>query len=303
MKINVDAGHGSYVAGKRTPPMPFDIDVNEDGITDIKKGDQYREHYANVGVAKFLVQELMRCGFQTTKSGWDDDNAYDDSDMALSSRQAIVVSNKCEYSVSIHFNAYGDGKSFNSAEGVGIYIHDKYAEQSEKFAKVILRYLTRGTKQRNRGIKKQALAMCNCNSLNTKAAIICELAFMTNKREATKLMASEAFWEESAKEICKGICEYTGVKYIEKKEDSMPTKTITTKSSKEDIKWLQTNLNTCLSTTESFIPLAIDGSYGPRTRIAVLIYWERLTWGRHMKDNGKRAGKATRKALASEKKK
>ena len=36
--------------------MPKAIHI--DGVIDIKKGEQYREHYANVGVASLLVKEL-----------------------------------------------------------------------------------------------------------------------------------------------------------------------------------------------------------------------------------------------------
>lgn len=214
MLINIDCGHGSNTAGKRTPPMPQDIDINKDGKPDIKKGEQYREHYANVGVANYLVAELERCGFNTMRTGWDDTNAYDDEDTALSARQTAIAKANCDYSISIHFNAFGDGKTFNSANGVGIYIHDKYINQSEKLAKIVLGKLTEGTKQTNRGITKKSLAMCNCNNMDVKGAILVELAFMTNEKEATQLMASEDFWKESAIEICKGLCEYTGIKYI-----------------------------------------------------------------------------------------
>ena len=62
MLINIDTGHGTNTAGKRTPPFPYDAKVN-DKIT-IKKGEQFREHIANVGVAFLLEQELKRCGFK-----------------------------------------------------------------------------------------------------------------------------------------------------------------------------------------------------------------------------------------------
>ncbi|HWT75845.1 MAG TPA: N-acetylmuramoyl-L-alanine amidase [Mobilitalea sp.] len=210
MKINVDAGHGTNTAGKRTPPMPINLDIDNDNKIDIKKGEQYREHYANVGVASILVEELKRCGFDTMQTGFNDDDPSDDPDTALSVRQTAIANGKCDYSISIHFNAVGDGNSFNSGEGIGVFIHDKYAGQSEKLAKIVLKHLAQGTKQMNRGVSKQSLAMCNCNALKTKAAILCELAFMTNEKEATTMMASKAFWKESAQEICKGICEYTG---------------------------------------------------------------------------------------------
>lgn len=239
IKTNIDAGHGSNTAGKRTPPFPKDIRIN-DSLT-VKKGEQFREHIANVGVAYLLELELKRCGFDTTRTGWNDSNGFDDPDTSLEDRQKTIVNAKCDYSISIHFNAYGEGASFNTAEGVGLYIHDKHAGQSKKLAEAVLLQLIQGTKQKNRGITEQNLAMANCNNMKVKGAIICELAFMTNLKEATELMANEKFWKECAKEICKGVCEYTGVKYIQ--EVYVPTKSITPKSTKEDIKWAQEKLN------------------------------------------------------------
>ncbi len=301
MKINVDAGHGSNTAGKRTPPMPYDITVSDK--TTIKKGEQFREHIANVGVANFLLTELKRCGFETMFTGFNDINAFDDSDTPLSDRQVAIAKGNCDYSISIHFNAYGDGATFNTAEGVGIYIHDKYINQSDKLAQVILKHLAGGTKQVNRGVTKNALAMCNCNNMDVKGAILVECAFMTNLKEATEMMASEKFWKECAQEICQGICEFTRIKYVSEKSDTYkPAKTITPESSKADVKWLQSRINSVLPDLPGLTPLVIDGEYGPRTRIAVLIYWEQLGWGKHMNDDGRRAGKATREALAESKK-
>ena len=293
IKINIDTGHGSNTAGKRTPPMPFEIKVN-DKIT-IKKGDQFKEHTANVGVAVYLEKELKRCGFDTMQTGWDDDNAFDDSDTALKARQSAIAKAGCDYSISIHFNAFGDGNTFNNANGAGIYIHDKHPGQSDKLAKIVLDKLTDGTKQANRGVTKASLAMCNCNNMDVKAAILCELAFMTNLREATELMANKEYWKECAQEICRGVCEYTGIKYVP--ECYIPDKAITPESSKEDIKWAQERLNAVLP---AWYPrLKVDGDYGSKTRIAVLILWNSLGWGKHMKDDGTRIGKSTREVLAN----
>lgn len=292
IKINIDAGHGSDTAGKRTPPFPHDIKIDDKII--VKKGEQFREHIANVGVAFFLEQELQRCGFKTMRTGWNDSNAFDDPDTPLADRQKAIAKGNCDYSISIHFNAFGDGKTFNSANGVGIYIHDKFIGQSEKLAKSVLNKLVEGTKQTNRGITKKALAMCNCNNMDVKGAILVELAFMTNLHEATIMMASEKFWRECAQEIARGVCEYTGIKYVA--EQTTPSKTITPESPKEDIKWAQEKLNNVIP---NWLPkLNIDGNYGPKTRIAVLIYWDQLGWGKHMQDDGTRIGKATIQALS-----
>ena len=272
MKINIDVGHGSNTAGKRTPPIPAAIDINGDGKSDIKKGEQLREHIANVGVAVFLVKELERCGFDTMRTGWDDADATNDSDAALSARQTAIAKANCDYSISIHFNAFGDGKSFNSAQGVGIYIHNKYMGQSEALAKVILKHLAGGSKQTNRGVTKKSLAMCNCNNMDVKGAILVELAFMTNLREATELMANEAFWKECAQEIVRGVCEYTGVKYVP--ELYIPTvQVINQESATRDIVWLQEQLN---KTNPYTIP--VTGKYDAKTRIAALMFAETKKW-------------------------
>lgn len=212
IKIAIDCGHGNDTPGKRTPPMPFAIDIDGDGKNDIKKGEQYREHYASVGVGDYLYKALVRCDFDVYKS------AFGAEDVPLVTRQSNIKAEKCDYSVCIHWNALGDGRSFNTAEGLGTYYYSQaaYAGDSKNFATILQKNLMMGTPQVDRGIDGQnQYAMCNCKFLGTKASVLIELAFMTNKKEATTMMANEKYWEESAEEICRGICEYTGVKYIE----------------------------------------------------------------------------------------
>ncbi|MBH1941627.1 N-acetylmuramoyl-L-alanine amidase [Mobilitalea sibirica] len=290
MKINIDAGHGTNTAGKRTPPMPKDIII--DGKVICKKGEQFREHIANVGVAFLLEQELKRCGFETFRTGWDDDNAYDDPDQGLADRQRAIAKANCDYSISIHFNAFGDGKTFNTAEGVGIYIHNRYQGQSKKLAEIVLKHLAGGTKQKDRGVTPYGYAMVNCNNMDVKGAILVELAFMTNLREATELMVVEEFWKECALEIAKGLCEYTGIKYIP--EQTHPER-VTVYSPKEDIRWLQRGLNQILP--EWFPKISEHGIYDDWTRFAVLALWIENGWGKHMNDDGKTAGRSTCKDI------
>lgn len=225
-KIAVDAGHGSDTLGKRTPGMPRDIDLNEDGKVDVSKGMSIREHIANVGVAIFLIDELERCGFEVIKTGFDDSDSYDDDDTALSKRQQMIKAAGCDYSISIHFNAYGDGRSFNSAQGIEVLIHDRYQKDSEALAMKVLKHIVHGTSQKNRGVKEQSLAMCNCKVMNTKASILVECAFMTNLNEAVSMMGNDDYWEETAIEITKGICDYTKTKYqpeVEKETEAIVT--------------------------------------------------------------------------------
>lgn len=218
IKIAVDAGHGSDTPGHRTPPMPMNIDFERDGKIDVKKGSPIKEHIASVGVCVRLEEELLRNGFNIIKTGWNDANAQNDENIPLATRQATIKKAACKYSISVHFNAYGDGSSFNSAEGVGTYIHSKSSRvgNSKKLAEYVQKHLAKGTKQKNRGVNKAELAMCNCTSLGTKASILVELAFMTNLHEATNLMGNVKFWQECAEEICKGFCEMEGKAYIAK---------------------------------------------------------------------------------------
>ena len=194
-KIAIDAGHGSNTSGKRTP-------------------DGYREHWINVKCANYTDIALKRCGFQTVKVAWNDTNATDDTDVALGTRQKQIKSANCQASVSIHCNAHGNGAEFTSAKGVETFVHSNAsnAADSLRLAKNVQGYLIQGTPQTNRGVKTSNLAMCNCIAMGTKASILVELGFMTNKYEA-ELMKTDTFCLESAEEIAKGVCTYFGVTY------------------------------------------------------------------------------------------
>ena len=221
MKVAIIAGHSSSTAGKSTPKMLNSIDIDGDGDFDILKGTQYREHYADVGVSVELRAALIRCGFDTVKVGWDDEDASNDTlsddSAGLARRQALVKAAKCDISVSVHFNAYGNGTAFNSASGVCTYIHSNPARvgDSATLAALVQARLVEGTKQFDRGVHSDAFAEVNCAAMGTKASVLVELAFMTNQNEAETMMAKLAFWTEAAEEICHGICEYTGVVYVE----------------------------------------------------------------------------------------
>lgn len=204
MIVAIDAGHGSNTPGKRTP-------------------DGYREHLINVKCASYFDKAMKRCGIKTVKIGWNDENSKDDADISLSARQKAVKNSGATVSISFHANAHGSGSQWTTAEGVETLMHsDKLkANDSLKLANLVQTELVKGTSQKNRGVKRMNLAMCNCVAMKTKASILIEIGFMTNKREAD-LMKSDAFCKECAEEAAKGVCKYLGVKYLkEKKDDEM----------------------------------------------------------------------------------
>lgn len=212
-KIAIDAGHGSNTSGKRCP-------------------DGYREHYINVDIANYLDIALKRCGFETLRVAWDDTNAMDDTDVSLSKRQSQIKNAGCDASISCHANAYGNGTSYNTAEGVETLIHNNTSKvgDSKTLANKVQYYLIQGTNQKNRGVKTSNLAMCNCSAMKTRASILVEVGFMTNKYES-ELMKTDAFCKECAEEIAQGVCDYFGVTYV-KTNITNPTKPLISSNAK-----------------------------------------------------------------------
>ncbi len=192
-RVAIDAGHGSTTAGKRTP-------------------DGYREHWINVKTAYYCEQYLKANGVEVVRIAWDDLDSTDDKDVLLSKRQDLVEASGCLVSVSMHANAFGTGKSYNSANGVSTHIHSNNlcVGDSLKLGQYVQAQLVKGTKQKNRGVVRQALAMCNCKAMRTKASILCEIGFMTNEVEAD-LMKTEAFCKEQGEDIARGVLDYLEV--------------------------------------------------------------------------------------------
>ena len=259
MKICIDAGHGSYTAGKRTDAFTEDIDIDGDGKIDIKKGQTYREHFANVMVANRLSMLLGYYGIDIFKSGWNDSNGSDDADMSITARQRLILKAKCDYVISIHFNASGSAK-YNSASGVSVYVRTEKEKrgESDRLAYYLLTELVKGAPQRNRGIGNGKFGMVNATGMGVKAAALVELAFMTNEHEAQNLMANKEFCYECAEELAKGFIDFL--------TDGIPTKSITPKSSKREVMWLQLMLNKAITSGKvKGDLLVIDGDYGKKT--------------------------------------
>ena len=201
IKVAIDAGHGSNTPGKRHP-------------------DGYKEHFSNVKIAYYLDQILRKNNIDTFKVSWDDNNADNDQDIPLVTRQNMIKNAKCNYLISIHANAHGTGTIYTAAEGIETFYHsDKtLAKSSSKdLAEAVHKYLIKGTAQKNRGVKTAEFAMCNAVASGVDAAILIETAFMTNQKES-ELLKSDEFCFECAVEIATGLFEFLG--YIKKPNTS-----------------------------------------------------------------------------------
>lgn len=267
-KVAIDAGHASDTNGKRTP-------------------SGYREHWFNVAVANYIDIGLKRCGIQTVKIAWDDTNSKDDPEVSLGERQRQIKNAKCDIAISVHANASGDGKSYNSAQGIETFIHNtsEGVGDSKKLANLVHGYLLQGTKQTNRGVKSSGLAMCNCKSMGVKASLLIEYAFMTNQYEE-QLIKTDAFCHECAEETVHGICDYFGIKYLPQGSVSASVTNIPTKklyrvqcgafSSEQNANALVKQLssagfNTTIKHSEGLFKVQI-GAFGNKSNAELLVY-------------------------------
>src|SRR5690606_5129989 len=91
--IAIDDGHGMETAGKRTP-------VFKDGTKSPQTGNNFtHENEFNRAVAKYLKEELERCGMKTIMV------APTDEDTPLETRVATANKAKADFYISIHANA------------------------------------------------------------------------------------------------------------------------------------------------------------------------------------------------------
>ena len=193
--IALDDGHGMSTAGKRTPKIP------ELG------GRVIRENEFNRAVKRFLDVELKRCGFRTLIV------SPTDEDVKLADRVKLANDKGADAYISIHYNAHTGKFETTNAEGHSIHVYPN-AKNSRSLAECVMKYLVKGTKQKNRGIVENNFHVLRETKM---PAILSENGFMDNKREAL-LMINVDFQKEVAREHAQGICDYFGVKYVPESE-------------------------------------------------------------------------------------
>lgn len=180
IKIYIDPGHGG-------------TDPGAVGIANIE------EKNITLSVAKYLKIELERQKMSVKMSRTTDELK------AIATRATEANSWGADIVCSIHCNSFTNA----SANGTEVLIYKK-GGNAEKIANKVLAHLVSVLKTTNRGVKERSdLGILR---KTTAPAILCELAFISNKADKVKI--DEANEQKAcAVAICKGICEYLGITY------------------------------------------------------------------------------------------
>ena len=191
MKIIIDAGHGGV--------SPFNNEYVTAGKRMVKDGITFYEGVNNRIVSSLIVSALQEKGHTVFYNDtWDD--------TPLTGRVHDANKLNPDFLISIHSDAFGNGKDWHPANGIGTYIYTKASKRSEMLADSLNNSLICNFEglAKNRGIKKvnfYILKNTNC------PAVLLELGFHTNKDEVQKMQTIE--WREKiVKSIVEAIEEY-----------------------------------------------------------------------------------------------
>jgi len=118
-----------------------------------------------------------------------------DSEKDIPLRERVLKANKlhaqkrnCIY-VSIHANAFGNGRDFNSARGASTF-HHVNSKKGRVLAESLQKWLVKLTPFRDRGVKaNDSWANFYVLRKTNMPAILSENGFMTNKEDATLLLS------------------------------------------------------------------------------------------------------------------
>lgn len=191
MLVCIDAGHGKNTAGKRSPDKSF------------------FEYEFNRYVASRIKYHLERHGVKVLLT------APNDEDVALTTRCAIANNANADIFVSIHANAYGDGKNWTSPSGWEVFYSDG-SKEGIKLAQAIHSENIPAVGLRDRGIK--STSEFTVVRKTKMPAVLIEHFFFTNKEELTKCNTLE-YREKFAILDTKGILKYLNVEWVDEKSE------------------------------------------------------------------------------------
>ncbi|MGN1399906.1 MAG: N-acetylmuramoyl-L-alanine amidase [Bacillus sp. (in: firmicutes)] len=184
MKIALDAGHGYNTAGKRSP----------DGL---------REYVINRAIVEYMNEKFLK---------YNNVSVYyvhsDKQDVPLHTRTSKANSLKTDCYISIHANAFGDGKQWTSANGIETFVHPRAGKTTQSLAERTQRNLVISTGRKDRGVKT---ANFHVLEKTIMPAILVECGFMTHKEEC-QLLHTGSYQKACAEAIVKAVVEQFNLK-------------------------------------------------------------------------------------------
>lgn len=182
VEIIIDWGHGPGTPGKETPFIQ-------------QFGRKIQEEEFNIPTAKMLGEKLKKSGLKVFYT------AAESYDVPLNTRiaRANARTAKVRIFISIHFNAVAHTFDASTASGFSVHVQEGIPKTAEayKLALIMSNELSKGTKQTNRGVVLQNLAVTR---LTHMTAVLVECGFMDDPREAL-LMLDKAFQDEKSTEL------------------------------------------------------------------------------------------------------
>lgn len=241
---NDEHGINPPTPGKRTPQMPY-IDR------------QIYENEFNFAAKNAFLADCLRIGFNIL------DVKPNRQDLPISNRVTIVNRNNVSALVTFAYNAFGDGNSFNSANGVESFYSplNQNPTQSRNLADLVYSNILSNTGLNGRGVKPLDVGMLS--NVRTLACLV-ECGFMTNFREA-KLMLDPDFVNSVGRGACQGVCQFFNVDYVNVFDQNFPV--VRQGSSGRFVKYLQFMLK-----IKGYAVGNIDGAFGANTRSAVIAF-------------------------------
>lgn len=220
--VAIDAGHGMHTEGKQSVPMSKNLYI--DGKLVRAKGKIIKENEWNRGVSEYLSVALKRCGIDTMFTA----DMTGKTDIPLSTRAHKANVAKADLLISNHFNAIGSCAKWQTRVKGLLVMHTKNSSSNSiKLGNLAVKHLEKDINyEYSYGLMKDVdmsgftLAILR---QTTMPAILIEYGFMDYWNEA-KLMLDKKHQEKCAEAVAKAVCEYFGVTYIEKKEETYKVK-------------------------------------------------------------------------------
>lgn len=193
--VNDEHGQQPPTAGKRTPVMPY-------------LGRNIYENEFNRPAKMYCAISLLRSGFRTF------DLHPELGDVSVSTRVGRANAAGIDLLVTMAYNAFGSGRTFNSVSGQYTYYspNSRYPSASRQLAEDVYSAITDDSLQTNgRGVGTLT-DVGVLGSVYCPSALV-EAGFMTNLREARLMLDPD--WQRSiGSAAARGVCEYKEAEYV-----------------------------------------------------------------------------------------